>query len=97
MDYIFHPLAHNELNDSFDYYENLQKGLGIEFSKEIFSGIQRILSFPRAWTPITKLCRRCIVIRFPYGIIYSIRENLIVIVAIAQLNKKPNYWCDRLE
>jgi hypothetical protein len=46
MRYYFHPSAKTELNDSADYYEELKTGLGLEFTKEVYSTIQRILQFP---------------------------------------------------
>ncbi len=53
MKYSFHPLAVKELNDSIDYYEDKIPGLGLEFSKEIYSTIHRILQFHKAWAKIS--------------------------------------------
>ena len=92
MKYRFHPLAVEELTDSIDYYEDKSLGLGFEFSKEIYSTIQRILQFPKAWSKISQNCRRCITQRFPYGVIYQVKEDEIIIVSIMQLNKKPKSW-----
>lgn len=75
MKYSFHPVAVAELNEAIDYYEELQSGLGLEFAKEIFSSIQRILEFPNAWPALSKNTRRCLVNRFPYGIIYQILKS----------------------
>ena len=92
MNYSFHPLAVKELNHSIDYYEDISPGLGLEFFKEIYSTIRRILQFPNAWSKISKKCRRCMTQRFPYGIIYHIKEDEILIVSIMQLNRKPKEW-----
>jgi len=97
MNFSFHPLAVEELSDSIDYYENNFPGLGMEFSKEVYSTIQRILQFPKAWTKISQNCRRCITQRFPYGIIYHVKEDEILIVSIMQLNQKPKNWDERIE
>ena len=97
MKYSFHPLAVKELTDSIDYYEDNNPGLGLEFSKEVYSTIQRILQFPKAWTKISQNCRRCITQRFPYGIIYHIKEDEILIVSIMQLNQKSKRWDERIE
>ena len=97
MKYSFHPLAVKELTESIDYYEDNNPGLGLEFSKEVYSTIQRILQFPKAWTKISQNCRRCITQRFPFGIIYHIKEDEILIVSIMQLNQKPKSWDDRIE
>ncbi len=96
MNYIFHPEAKKELANAIDYYEDCQESLGIEFLEEVYSTIQRIISFPKAWTPLSANTRRCLTTRFPYGIIYQILdENCIRIIAVMQLNQKPYYWRDR--
>ena len=92
MNFSFHPFAVKELADSIDYYEDNSPGLGLEFSKEVYSTIQRILKFPKAWSKISQNCRRCITQRFPYGIIYLIKEDEILIVSVMQLNQKPKNW-----
>lgn len=95
MRYSFHPLAKAELYEAIDYYEECQSGLGLDFAKEIFSSIQRIVQFPRAWSRLSKNTRRCLTNRFPYGVIYQIQENETLIIAIMQLNRKPTYWKSR--
>ena len=96
MKYKFHPLAIKELEDSLDYYKNISPSLGLDFLEEFYSSIQRILKFSFAWTKkITLTCRRFILNRFPYGIIYTMEEDLIIIVAVMQLNKKPKYCENR--
>ena len=97
MNFSFHPLAVEELADSIDYYEDSYPGLGLEFSKEVYYTIQRILQFPKAWAKISQNCRRCITQRFPYGIIYQVKEDEILIVSVMQLNQKPKNWDERVE
>ncbi|EKD90013.1 MAG: hypothetical protein ACD_32C00090G0002, partial [uncultured bacterium] len=45
---------------------------------------------------LSKNTRRCILFRFPYGVIYQILKDKIIIIAIMQLNKKPMYWKNRI-
>ncbi len=96
MNYSFHPLAAKELNDTINYYEERHVGLGLEFAKEVYATIQNILQFPEAWSPLSENTRRCLTNRFPYGVIYQITDKEIVIIAIMQLNKKPEYWKNRI-
>jgi plasmid stabilization system protein ParE len=97
MNYAFHPLAKAELAEAADYYEECRPGLGDEFLKEIYSAIQRIILFPNAWSGLSENTRRCLVNRFPYGVIYRIVEDEILIVAVTQLNRKPRDFRTRLE
>lgn len=45
MNYIFHPDAKKELVHAISYYEDCQEGLGSEFLEEVYSTIQRIITF----------------------------------------------------
>jgi len=95
MNFSFHPLARKELHAAIDYYNECQEALGVEFAEEVYQAIQIILSFPQAWSPLSKNTRRCIISRFPYGVIYQLVKDELIIIAIAQLSKKPGYWHDR--
>ena len=97
MKYSFHPLASKELNEAIDYYNGCQDNLGIEFASEVYTAIQLILQFPKAWSQLSKNTRRCLTNRFPYGIIYQEEKDEIIIIAIMQLNKEPKYWHGRIK
>ena len=92
MNFSFHPEAEEELNKAIDYYEDIEPGLGYDFALEVYSAIQRSVKFPKAWAVLEGEVRRCLVRRFPYGILYSEEENGIFIVAVMHLHRKPGYW-----
>jgi len=95
LKYSFHPAAEKELNDAIDYYSERQRGLGLEFAKEIYRTIQNILLFSNAWPPLSTNTRRCLANRFPYGVIYQAADDEIFIIAVMQLNREPGYWKNR--
>ena len=95
MTYDFHPEAELELNHAVAYYEKSQPHLGMEFADEVFQTIHRILDFPKAWQPMHEDIRRCLTKRFPFGVIYYQNNEQIIILAVMQLNRKPDYWVDR--
>ena len=97
MKYSFHPSAIIELQETVNYYEECQSGLGLEFAREIYSTIQRIIHFPEAWSELSRNTRRCLSNRFPYGVIYQITEDEIFIIAIMQQNREPDYWKKRVK
>ena len=41
--------------------------------------------------------RRCLLRRFPYGLIYHEELGDILNVAMAHLHRQPEYWRDRLK
>jgi hypothetical protein len=95
MNYSFHPEARIELNHATDYYEECRRGLGLDFAKEIYTTINRIIHFPEAWSKLSKNTRRCLTNRFPFGVIYRVTNQEIFIIAVMHLSKKPNYWNKR--
>ena len=92
MTYRFLSPAENELRGAAEYYENAVPGLGVEFVEEIEHTIQRILRHPNAWAKVSADHRRCRTRRFPYGIIYSIESECILISAVMNLRRHPECW-----
>ena len=88
----FLSIAEIELNDAIDYYNEQSEGLGFELAYEVQKTIERIIHFPEAWFKLSKRTRRCRCKRFPYGVIYQIRQDFILIVAIMHLHRNPGYW-----
>jgi len=97
MKFYFHPDAKEEFDGAVEFYENNQSGLDLEFAEEIYATIARIVKYPDAWSTLSKNSRRCIVSRFPYGLIYQIKSHTLRIIAVAHLHRRPGYWKERLE
>ena len=95
MKFFFHPQAVKEFDEAVKYYEECQPGLGLDFAEEVYAARVRIIKYPKAWTPISKNTSRCLVNRFPYGIIFQIKSNILNIIAVANLHRRPGYWKDR--
>ncbi len=95
--YDFLEPAQLELEEEVRYFNDREDSLGYEFAKEVADTISRILRYPEAWTKLSKRTRRCRTRRFPCGVIYQIRGNKILIVAVAHLRREPWYWSDRVK
>ncbi len=85
-----------EVNDAVQWYNEQRPGLGTEFLDQLDMAIRRVAAFPESFTEIEGGLRRCVFSRFPYGLIYGIDKDTIVIVAVAHLHREPRYWADRL-
>jgi plasmid stabilization system protein ParE len=91
------PPAERELRKAAKYYNSRVPGLGSDFVREVRDTIRRILSQPEAWFALDNEVRRCRTHRFPYGIIYAIDHDEIVIVAVMHLHRHPESWRKNLE
>lgn len=92
MNSVFHPDAETEFNAAIDYYEEIEKGLGYDFAVEVYTTLERIIAFPKAWLAVDGEIRRALVRRFPYGILYAEEKDKIYIVAVMHLHRDPEYW-----
>ena len=96
MTYDFHPEARTEYREAAAFYEKCQSGLGAAFTLEIEATIKRILESPTRWPLFEQDVRRCLSHTFPYGILYTVEDNAVLIIAVMHLRRKPGYWLNRL-
>ena len=96
MTHDFHPQAQLEYRDAAGFYENRQPGLGTTFTLDVEDTIRRILEAPERWRIIEQDVRRCLTRVFPYGILYTLEQDSILIIAVMHLHRKPGYWHSRL-
>jgi len=88
-------LAQQELDDAVDWYNEQADGLGKEFLDELDRAVRRSVAFPLSCPEIEPGLRRCLLARFPYGLVYGLEGDTIVVVAVAHLHREPRYWADR--
>jgi toxin ParE1/3/4 len=96
MTYDFHPEARLEYREAATFYEARRAGLGAAFTLEVEAAIDRLVETPERWRVIEQDVRRCLTHTFPYGILYTIEAESILIVAVMHLRRKPGYWRSRL-
>ena len=68
----------------------------MEFLDEIERTVERILLHPEAWTRVSEHHRRCRTRRFPYGLIYIVEKDVVIIAAVMNLRRHPKTWRERL-
>ena len=91
-DYRFTSSALAELKQATLRYEEKENGLGGIFLDEVDATVARILTNPQAWHPLSPRARRCRTHRFPFGLIYQIRPEEILIVSVMDLRRDPTSW-----
>lgn len=97
MNITFLAPAEAELLDAVAYYNLQGEGLGYEFAAEVKRTIERIIQYPEAWFQLSKRTLRCRTNRFPYGVIYQVKNETLLIVAVMHLSRNPQAWKDRVK
>jgi plasmid stabilization system protein ParE len=89
--------ASAELAEAVRWYESKHRGLGAEFLNEVAQTVERVATTPDAGSPLSEdhKTRRLLVPRFPYQLVYRVRETELVIIAFAHVKRRPGYWNDR--
>ena len=84
----FLPEAKLDLQESFQWYEARQEGLGDDFAAEIENALDRILVSPTSYGIVFHGMWRMAVKRFPDGLYYVVRNELVLIVAVFHGRRK---------
>ena len=89
--------ASEEFSEAVHWYEKRRSGLGAEFFEAVSATMALIAERPEVGTAIGAggSTRRMLVGPFPYQVIYHLTRTEIVIVAVAHLKRRPNYWKGR--
>jgi plasmid stabilization system protein ParE len=87
--------AEAEFREAVEYYNQQAEGLGYEFAAEVRRTLSRIVRFPDAWPALSPRTRRCRTNRFPYGVVYQLRGDVILVVAVMHMRRHPDSWRDR--
>lgn len=91
----FLKLAQSEIDDAVVWYEARTRELGTQFLDDFDRAIRRIVVYPYSTVEIENGIRRCLLSKFPYGIIYGIDIDTVIVVAVAHMHREPRYWVDR--
>jgi plasmid stabilization system protein ParE len=92
---VFLQPAEEEMVEAARFYEQRHIGLGVDFLAEVEHCIARMRENPEAGRSIRAGTRRRVLRRFPYGLLYRVDPEEIVIVAVMHLRRRPDYWRGR--
>ncbi|MBM4028022.1 MAG: type II toxin-antitoxin system RelE/ParE family toxin [Planctomycetes bacterium] len=90
-----HPEAETEMIEAAAYYEAQQADLGKRFLASVQDAINSITINPRLYPVVDLDVRRCLTKVFPFGVLFRVLPDQILIVAVMHLARHPGYWRHR--
>jgi hypothetical protein len=93
---IIQSSAQADLAEGFDFYEEIEAGLGGYFLDSLFSDIDSLQLYAGIHIIHFGKYHRLLSKRFPYGIYYQIHEDAIRIRAVLDLRRDPAWIRRRL-
>jgi plasmid stabilization system protein ParE len=87
--------AELEILEAVTFYKERAGNIAAVFFAEFSKAREEIATFPEFWKPVGGGYRRKLLERYPYGIIYRIDGQEILIVALAHTSRQPEYWRGR--
>ena len=97
MRYRFHPEALEDYEAATKWYAQRGTPLALRFVKSIEEAVLNASETPQRWRIIEDDVHRCLTRIFPYGILYTIETDYVLIVAVMHCSREPNYWRHRLD
>lgn len=86
------PRASRDLARAVERYDAELPGLGEALLQEVdrvIAFISRYSEASAAWRFALRPTRRCLLQRFPYGIVYELKTDEVVVLAFSHLRRRP--------
>ena len=87
--------AEDELFDAVEWYNAEREGLGDQLLVELEQTLGYVSSTPLQYPIVDGELRRAMIPRFPYSVIYRLRNDVIEIIAVMHQSRRPDRWKQR--
>lgn len=97
----FHPLAEQDLLDTWSCYEQQREGLGDRFVDAVRATIEQAAQWPSSGSPTVHSAggeveeRKIATAGFPYAVRYRTVGQLLVVMAVYHQHRHPGFGSDR--
>ena len=92
----YHEGASVDVVTAVTWYRRRSPKAALDFIEELRRASEVIREAPERWPIGKNKTRRFLLWRFPFAVIYSERQSVIIIWAVAHGSRRPDYWTKRL-
>jgi len=88
----FSTRALRETGEAQEWYELQSSGLGEEFVAAMELQLKRLEQAPLLYAEVIPNVHRALLPRFPYGLFYAVRGDLVHVLAVLHDARNPSHW-----
>jgi hypothetical protein len=81
--------AEKDILEAHNWYESKRAGVGANFELYVEAALDNILLYPESSPKRFRKTRVAIMHHFPYGIYYTISEDIIIVVGVFHFKRNP--------
>ena len=90
MRILFRPQARDEALEAQAWYESRATGLGLEFARALDAAVAAASRNPTMFTHVTGNCRRVLLRRFPFSMVYRVLGDEFLVIAVFHHRRAPS-------
>lgn len=84
--------AVREIGEAYEWYEGQVPGLGDEFIETLEAQFEIIAQSPWLYAETQLGIRRALLSRFPYGVFYASKGDIVSVLAVVHTSRNPRRW-----
>ena len=88
----FSGRAVREVGEAHEWYEAQSEGLGMEYEAAFALQLRRLEQAPLLYSEIVSGVRRTLLPRFPYSVFFTVKGDLVHILAVIHNARNPKRW-----
>ncbi len=89
--------AEEDVRASVEWYDERRHGLAVAFFEAVSRAFRAIEANPQRYPKVSGSglvsdIRSYSLAKFPFGVIYEIRADEVIVLAVAHHKRRPDYW-----
>ena len=82
----------DDFENAFAYYESVSPALSTNFTHLFQLAIEKLSVSPHNYLKLSKKLRRISLGKFPYLLVYTIQEDVVIVAGLFHKASKPSNW-----